>query len=39
MTLGGSPLAGVVMNGLIGSPVTNASGVYTGTETVGWTGR
>jgi hypothetical protein len=37
VTLGGSPLAGVVMNGLTGSPVTNASGVYTGTEAAGST--
>ena len=36
--VGGSPLAGVVMNGLTGSPTTNASGVYTGTVTSGWSG-
>jgi hypothetical protein len=38
VTSGGSPLAGVVMNGLTGSPSTNASGVYTGTVSAGWSG-
>ena len=38
VTLGGNPLANVVMSGLPGSPVTNASGVYTGTVTYNWTG-
>ena len=36
--VGGSPLAGVVMSGLTGSPVTDASGGYTGTEAVDWSG-
>ena len=38
ITLGGAPLSGVVMTGLTGSPVTNASGVYIGTEAAGWSG-
>ena len=38
VTLGGAPLPGVVMNGLTGSPVTDASGIYTGTEAAGWSG-
>ena len=38
VTFGGLPLASVVMNGLTGNPVTNESGVYSGTEEVGWTG-
>jgi len=35
---GSSPLAGVVMSGLTGNPTTNASGVYTGTVSSGWSG-
>jgi len=35
---GGWPLAGVVMSGLTGNPTTNASGVYTATESYGWSG-
>ncbi len=38
VTSGGSPLANVVMSGLPGSPLTNASGVYTGTVSSGWSG-
>jgi Leucine-rich repeat (LRR) protein len=38
VTSGGSPLAGVVMSGLTGSPSTDASGVYTGTVAAGWSG-
>src|SRR5208337_905838 len=38
VTSNSSPLAGVTMNGLPGNPQTNASGVYTGTVTYGWTG-
>ncbi|MEN6560337.1 MAG: hypothetical protein ABFD52_06160 [Acidobacteriota bacterium] len=38
VTVDGAPLAGVAMNGLTGSPVTNASGVYVGTEAAGWSG-
>jgi len=38
ITAGGSPLEGVVMSGLTGGPVTNALGVYTGTEAAGWSG-
>jgi len=37
-TVGGPPLAGVVMSGLTGSPTTNASGGYSGTVTSGWSG-
>jgi hypothetical protein len=35
---GGSPLANVVLSGLTGNPVTNASGVYDVTEAAGWSG-
>ena len=35
---GGSPLAGVVLSGLPGNPVTNASGVYDVTASAGWSG-
>src|SRR5512135_2953125 len=35
---GGSPVANVVMTGLPGNPVTNASGAYTGTVSYGWSG-
>jgi uncharacterized repeat protein (TIGR03803 family) len=35
---GETPLPDVVMNGLPGNPVTNASGQYTGTVNYGWTG-
>ncbi len=38
VTLDGSPLAGVVMAGLTGSPATDASGAYAGTEAVDWSG-
>ena len=38
VTVGASPLANVVMSGLPGSPVTNASGVYTGTVSYNWSG-
>ena len=38
VTVGGNPLANVVMSGLPGSPVTNASGVYTGTVSYNWSG-
>ena len=38
ITAGGSPLPNVLMSGLTDSPVTNASGVYTGAEAVGWSG-
>ena len=38
VTSGGNPLAGVVMSGLPGNPVTNASGVYTGTVSYNWSG-
>jgi len=33
-----NPLSGVVMNGLPGNPVTNASGYYEATVDCGWTG-
>jgi alpha-tubulin suppressor-like RCC1 family protein/Leucine-rich repeat (LRR) protein len=36
VTLNGSPLQNVVLSGLPGNPVTNASGVYAGTVTYGW---
>ena len=38
VTSGGNPLANVVMNGLPGNPVTNASGVYSGTVGFNWNG-
>ncbi len=38
VTRGGSPLPGVTLNGLPGSPVTNSSGVYTAFVTYGWSG-
>jgi hypothetical protein len=38
VTLDGSGLAGVTMAGMPGSPVTNASGFYTGSVPVGWSG-
>jgi hypothetical protein len=38
ITSGGSPLAGVKMNGLPGSPVTNGSGVYSSLVVSGWDG-
>ena len=38
ITVGGSPLAGVVMSGFTVPPVTNASGVYAGTQAAGWSG-
>ena len=34
--LGGQPLAGVVLNGLPGSPVTNAAGGYVAVVQAGW---
>ena len=34
----GSPLSGVTMNGLPGSPVTNGSGTYSSVVNPGWTG-
>ncbi|OGD20202.1 MAG: hypothetical protein A2W03_13360 [Candidatus Aminicenantes bacterium RBG_16_63_16] len=37
-TAGGTAIAGVVMNGLPGTPQTDASGNYTGTVTFGWSG-
>ena len=38
ITSGGSPLADVVMSGFTVPSVTNASGVYTGTQASGWSG-
>jgi|GEM_PF-763754 len=38
VTLGGTPLAGVVMSGLPGSPVTDAGGDYTATVELNWSG-
>jgi len=38
VTMGGTALPAVVMNGLPGNPATNASGQYTGTVISGWTG-
>ncbi len=38
VTYNGSPLAGVVMNGLPGNPVTGASGAYTALVKSGWSG-
>jgi len=38
VTLGGNPLAGVVLNGLPGDPATNAQGQYTATVNHGWSG-
>jgi photosystem II stability/assembly factor-like uncharacterized protein/protocatechuate 3,4-dioxygenase beta subunit len=38
ITLDGSPLSGVLMNGLPGSPRTNLSGFYTAAVTSGWIG-
>ena len=38
VTLGGSPLAGVVLNGLPGNPTTDSFGVYTGTVDYHWSG-
>jgi len=38
VTAGGEPLAGVTMNGLPGSPVTNAAGGYVAIVTSGWSG-
>jgi Domain of unknown function (DUF4091)/Family of unknown function (DUF6067) len=38
VTYNGSPLAGVVMNGLPGNPVTTASGAYTALVKSGWSG-
>ncbi|MEN6560040.1 MAG: Ser-Thr-rich GPI-anchored membrane family protein [Acidobacteriota bacterium] len=36
--VGGSPLAGVLMSGLPGNPVTNSSGAYDVTTSAGWSG-
>ena len=38
ITFYGSPLAGVMMNGLPGPPVTNASGYYSASVPHGWSG-
>jgi hypothetical protein len=38
VTLSGSPLQGVVMNGFPGSPVTDGSGNYSATVPAGWSG-
>jgi hypothetical protein len=38
VTSGGNPLSGVTMSGLPGNPLTNASGVYSGTVASGWSG-
>ncbi len=38
VTFYGSPLAGVTMNGLPGTPVTNASGYYSASVPHGWSG-
>jgi len=38
VTSGGSPLAGVIMNGLPGNPVTDANGFYVATVGSGWSG-
>ena len=38
VTLNGTGLANVVMNGLPGNPATNAKGAYTATVSNGWTG-
>lgn len=38
ITSGGSPLAGVVLSGLPGSPTTNASGGYIAVVSSGWNG-
>jgi hypothetical protein len=38
IVVGGSPLAGVVMSGLAGSPTTNASGFYTAAVANNWSG-
>ncbi len=38
VTFNGNPLAGVVMNGLPGSPQTNALGQYTASIPIGWSG-
>jgi hypothetical protein len=38
VTYSGLGLAGVTLNGLPGSPVTNASGNYSDTVTMGWSG-
>ena len=38
VTLEGSPLQGVVMNGLPGNPVTNGLGEYSTIVSTGWTG-
>jgi putative hemolysin len=37
-TASGAPVSGVVMNGLYGDPVTNASGAYTASVPNGWSG-
>ena len=38
VTAGGSALAGVVLNGLPGNPVTNGSGIYAASVSPGWSG-
>jgi len=38
VTWGGSPLSGVTMSGLPGSPVTGANGAYSATVDYGWSG-
>ena len=38
ITSGSTPLSGVVLNGLPGTPMTNANGQYTTTVTYGWSG-
>ncbi len=38
VTAGGSPVAGVVMDGLPGSPATNVLGEYNATVSSGWSG-
>ena len=38
VTMGGSPLGGVLMGGLPGDPITNENGEYFGTVPSGWSG-
>ncbi|MCG2811165.1 MAG: M6 family metalloprotease domain-containing protein [Candidatus Aminicenantes bacterium] len=38
ITVGGSPLAGVMLSGLPGNPITNGSGVYSASVNIGWSG-
>ena len=39
VTVGGTGLPGVVMNGLPGNPLTDGDGIYSVTVSSGWTGR